>query len=76
MDNIPEVTRVGFLDLQVCVPKDFTDKQAIEFAESNNPCGTEKGWTVRKEGDKGLSGNPERNQCSERKGCVHIMMDA
>lgn len=75
MSDNPEVTMIGFLDMQVCVPNHFTDEQAIEFAESDNPCGTEKGWTVRKDVE-GLNGYPERNQCEEREGCVHIMMNA
>lgn len=71
-----EVTRYGFLDMQVCVPKDWTDEQVIAFAESEYPCGTEYGWTVRKEGDDALAGSPERNPCQEREGHVHIMLDA
>jgi hypothetical protein len=71
-----EVTYRGFLDMQVCVPKDFTDEQIVEFANGANPCGTTKGWTIRKEGDKALCGMPERNPCDERANCVHIMLDA
>jgi len=74
--NGPEVTKIGFLDMQVCVPADFTDDQVIEFAESKNPCGTEYGWHIRREGSPLLSGSPERNACSKRDGFVHIMLDA
>lgn len=71
-----QVTRRGFLDMQVCVPAGYTDEQALEFAESQNPCGTEGGWMVRKEGSKYLAGAPERRECEEREGYVHITLDA
>ena len=71
-----EVTRTGVLDMQVCVPKDWTDLQIKAFANTRNPCGTESGWQIRKEGDKQLGGMPERNPCSKRSGFVHIVLDA
>jgi len=71
-----EVTRTGLLDMQVCVPKEWTDERVLEFAEAENPCGTTLGWVVRKEGDKYLSGMPERNQCTKHADHVHIMLNA
>ena len=70
------VLSFGVFDSQVCVPKDFTDEQVLEFAEKENPCGTSRGWVIRKEGDDALSGDPERNQCSKNPDCVHIILDA
>ena len=70
-----EVTKVGLLDLQVCVPSEWTDKQVEEFAEEENPSGT-NGWAIRREGDKALAGDPERQSCEGRFDCVHIMLDA
>lgn len=72
----PETTRLGIFDMQVCVPDDFTNQQVIDFAESDHPCGTTHGWSIRKEGDEALSGSPERAKCLEREGCVHVMLDA
>ena len=72
----PEVTRRGALDMQVCVPKEWTDDQVEEFAESENPCGTSGGWAIRKKGSAYLGGNPERNPCNDRPGFVHITLDA
>lgn len=71
-----EVTIIGILDMQVCVPEGWTDDQVKEFAERENPCGTENGWIIRKEGDAALTGAPERQPCAERSGHVHIMLDA
>lgn len=71
-----EVTRRGGLDMQVCVPTDWTDDQIKTFAERENPCGTENGWFIRKEGDEALAGQPERVACNDRCGHVHIMLDA
>jgi len=78
MINIAEVSRVGFLDMQVCVPSSWTDDQAIEFAETENPCGTENGWAIRKEGSEYLNGSPERAECLDKNKCnfVHITLDA
>lgn len=71
-----QVTRRGMLDCQVCVPSDWTDAQAIEFAERANPCGTEHGWQIRREGDEALNDAPERMPCADRPDHVHIMLDA
>ena len=69
-----EVTRRASLDMQVCVPTDWTDQQVIDFAERENPCGTEGGWSIRRAGDKSLAGDPERQPCRSRDGHVHIML--
>lgn len=71
-----EITYLGALDMQVCVPASWTDEQALAFAESENPCGTECGWTIRRKGDPALLGEPERKGCWERPDRVHIMLDA
>lgn len=73
---LPEVTKRGALSMQVCVPGDWTDEQVKEFADRENLCGTTNGWFIRKEGDKALNGDPERNPCTDRAGCVHVMLDA
>ena len=70
-----EVLKFGLGAMQVCVPKDWTDEQAVTFAEKEYPCGT-NGWQIRREGDKMLKGDPERQQCLERKDFIHIMLDA
>ena len=71
-----EVTRRGFLDMQVCIPDSWEDKQVVEFAEVENPCGTENGWAIRKEGSEYLAGAPERAKCHDRCNCVHVTLDA
>lgn len=76
MGEKAEVTRTGALDMQVCVPIDWTDAQVKEFADHENFCGTAKGWIIRKQGDPALAGAPERQPCADRPGCVHIMLDA
>ena len=75
-DQKPEVTRNGMLDCQVCIPKDWTDEQALTFVSMANPCGTQAGWEMRKQGSKYLNGANERVPCEEREGFVHIMFDA
>jgi hypothetical protein len=74
--NEAVITRIGFLDMQVCVPKDWSDKEVIDFAERENPCGTENGWQIRKQGDKDLAGDNERVGCSDDSQKVHIMLVA
>lgn len=76
MSDQPEVTRVGVLDMQVCVPHDWTDEQIKAFADRENLCGTQNGWSIRREGDKALAGAKERVQCNGRTGFVHVMLDA
>lgn len=72
----PEVVRTGFLDMQVCVPKVWSDEQVVEFLESEQPCGTINGWMIRREGSELLAGSPERAQCCDNSEFVHIMLDA
>ncbi len=72
----PQVIRTGALDMQVCVPDKWRDAKVKEFADTENLCGTENGWVIRKEGDRLLNGASERVQCSDHKGYVHIMLDA
>lgn len=62
--------------MQVCVPKDWTDEQIVKFAESKYPCGTTHGWTIRRQGDLALNGDPERNACLKVADNVHLMLDA
>ena len=75
-DPQPTITRAGVLDMQVCIPESCSDEQVMAFAEREFPCGTSLGWTIRREGDKALSDSPERNPCAERKGFVHVVLDA
>ena len=70
----PEITKQGLLNMQVCVHKDFTDKQVHDFAEQMNPCDTQHGWAITKQGHELLSGDNERVACCERKDFVHIML--
>lgn len=70
------VTNFGLLDTQVCVPKDWTDEQVKAFADHENPCGTENGWSIRRAGDPALSGCSERVQCAYNADHVHVMLDA
>ena len=69
------VTRRRGLSMQVCVPRNWTDEQALTFAERENPCGTENGWSQRRQGDEALGGADERVQCADRPDHVHISYD-
>ena len=68
------ITRVSSLDMQVCVPTDWTDEQMKAFADRENPTGLEAGWCVTRTGDRHLAGDPERKPCSRRSGFVHVML--
>lgn len=70
----PAITKFGLLGMQVCVPKEWTDKQVKAFADNENHAGTTHGWQVTKEGDKLLIGHPERVECSACVDNVHIML--
>ena len=70
-----EITKYGIFDTQVCVPKEWTDKQVLAFVNTANPSGLDNGWHIKKEGDESLSGDPERNQCTKHEDNVHIMLN-
>ena len=76
MPESPVVTLCKPFDMQVCVPKRWTRKQIKAFADRANICGTSWGWSVRKRGSRLLDGCPEKVPCEERKGYVHVMLDA
>lgn len=76
MSDKPQVIHMGLLDMQVCVPHDWTDEQVLNFAEEEFPCGTSNGWFIRRQGSESLSGCDERVKCAGREGFVHIMLDA
>ena len=68
------VTWNGIADMQVCVPKDWSDDEVKAFADANNPSGLPQGWRIRT--DPGiLDGCPERNPCDDHDGYVHVMLD-
>lgn len=57
---------------QVCVPREWTYGQVVNWTEGINPCGTKNGWKLREEG-KGFNDIPP---CESRSGFVHITLDA
>lgn len=76
MHEKAKVLKNGIFSTQVCVPYDFTDEQVMDFVNIENPCGTSRGWAIRKAGHKLLAGDLERTPCSKDNCCVHIMLDA
>lgn len=61
--------RRGPLDMQVCVPKEWSDDQITDFAERDNPCGTASGWRIRRQDD--------RSPCpADPFGRIHVVLDA
>lgn len=61
-----EVAKRGLFDMQLCVPDDWDDDAVKRFADEQNACGTEYGWSIRR----------GRVPCASRAGHVHIMLDA
>ena len=55
-DTEPRVIKPGALDMQVCVPHHWSDNQVMWFAQEEWPCGTAKGWTIRRQGHALLTG--------------------
>lgn len=70
----PEVTRVGLLDMQVCVPESWNDEQVVGFANAANPSGIANKWFIRTD-PKLLAGDPIRQPCDDRAGHIHVMLD-
>lgn len=71
----PMATHVGLLTLQLCVPKDWTDEQIVGFANSDQPTGISSQWSIRKEGHPALDGTPERVDCTDRVGFIHVTLE-
>lgn len=58
----PQIVRTGALDMQVCVPIEWSDDEIVSFANLENPAGTENGWHIRTDPEL-LAGCPVRNPC-------------
>lgn len=68
-----EVIRAGLLEIQVCVPKTFTDEQVEEFTNEDNPTGLESRWRIQRE----VEDNPTyqiRCQCSQKEDHCHLVL--
>ena len=61
--------RRGFCT-QICVPRDWSDKQALEFAEQEYPCSHSQGWQIRE------SRGNNRSRCVNFDSHCHIVLDA
>ena len=70
----PMVTKTRALDMQVCVPAEWTDDEVKRFADERNPSGLDAGWSIRTDA-KLLNGDPVRNPCTQRAGMVHVTLD-
>lgn len=71
----PTVLKIGVFDMQVCVPVEMKDAEVTSFANSYNFAFTNLHWTIKKEGNPTLNGDPERQPCADRCGFVHIMLE-
>lgn len=69
------VTQRNALDMQVCVPEYWTDEMVVSFANEENPCGPEGGWSIVRTGSRFLAGDPERQPCTAQARFVHIMLE-
>ena len=69
-----QIIRIGFFQMQLCVPKEFSDKEIIEFAERENPAGTQNGWNLVRDGDEILGGDSARVQCLEIEDNIHVVV--
>jgi hypothetical protein len=76
IEEVPEVVRIGLFDMQVCVPKSYTDEQVEEFAKNETLAhGASLNWKIRREGNKYLAGDPERQQCADHTDKCHIRLE-
>ncbi len=71
----PTTTQIKLASIQVCVPKEYTDKQTEDFADKDSPTGLDHGWAIRREGHEHLNGSPERVSCDKNDENVHVTLD-
>lgn len=72
-DKIPEVIRSPLLYVQICIPEDWTDEQALEFVETEKPSGLSLGWQIHKQEEGALGGACIRAPCDQKDGFVHVV---
>jgi hypothetical protein len=58
------------------VPGEWSDRQIEEFANEQVECGSDRGWTMMRTGNRWLHGHPERVPCEERSAFVHVKLEA
>lgn len=71
----PSVIQQRFLNIQICVPKDWTDEQAEEFANEEISTGITSKWEMVHDNDDMLNGDPERAQCDDDPEYIHIVLN-
>ena len=67
----PEVIGQHILSCRVCVPKEYTDKEAEDFANLANPTGIQSDWVMAPESEMK---DPQRVQCGDHPENVHIVL--
>ena len=68
---------MGLCGMQVCAVKDATDKEILEVAERDNPCGTTGEWqqVIRKlDPDRNITKEHLPSQCEEYPDRLHFLI--
>ena len=60
--------------LMLCIPESWSDKEAKEFAEKEEPSGVGAGWRVAEDGSPMIQGAMSRVPCQEVLGRVHVVV--
>jgi len=68
-----QILRRGVFGISVCIPKDWTDQQVIDFVEADSPCGTADGWQPSARTEENCN---KRIPCEDREGYMHMVLDA
>lgn len=66
--------RSHLVNMQVCVPADWTLAQIESFANTDNPTGIQSRWKIAKTGHEILAGTSERVECAQDPAKVHVML--
>jgi len=68
------ILRNSVFIVQVCVPKDWTDQEVIDFTERECPNRGTFNWSIVRTGDRLLDDNPRRVNCAENENFVHMVL--
>ena len=70
----PKVIKKKMLAMQLCIPIEWTQKKALEYAEYVDPSGTIHGWRIAKKGESILRGANPQIKCPHKSGFIHIIV--
>ena len=68
------VLRMNLCGLRVCVPREWSNDEITDFANTERPTGIKSCWVVAENGASVLGGDQARIRCADDREKVHVVL--